>query len=189
MSQKKDMNRKDFIIKGSRMAATICLGGVCGHVLANRSVSREMVWQIDPEKCVYCGNCATHCIHTQSAVRAVHAFDVCGYCNLCVGYFPPSVTDLSTAAENHLCPTSAIKRTYVEEPFFEYSIDKDLCVGCSKCVKGCAAFGNSSLYLQIQHDICTNCNECAISRSCPSDAISRVPADEAYNLKGNLNKI
>lgn len=186
MSSKKSINRKEFISKGSRLAASLCLGGMCGHILASRSVDRETVWQIDPAKCVQCGNCATECIHTQSAVRAVHAFDVCGYCNLCGGYFPPAVNDLSTAAENLLCPTSAIKRTFVEEPFFEYSIIEELCIGCSKCVKGCAAFGNGSLYLQIQQDICTNCNECAIARSCPSDAISRVSADDPYKLRGNL---
>ena len=62
-------------------------------------------------------------------------------------------------------------------------IEKD-CIGCGKCVKGCNAFGNGSLYLQIRHDRCINCNECTIAKSCPSDAIKRVPAHTPYILKG-----
>jgi len=53
-------------------------------------------------------------------------------------------------------------------------------------VKGCGAFGNGSLHLQIRHDLCDNCNECAIARVCPADAISRIPAEQAYIIKGNL---
>jgi len=186
LSTEKKITRKDFLSKGSRAAASLCLGGLCGQILINHAIGRETVWQIDPSKCVQCGNCATNCIHIQSAVKCVHAFDVCGYCNLCGGYFPPDAVELNTAAENLLCPTAAIKRSYVEDPFFEYSIDEEICMGCGKCVKGCSAFGNGSLYLQIRHDICTNCNECAIARSCPADAISRVPAADPYKLKGNL---
>jgi electron transport complex protein RnfB len=72
----------------------------------------------------------------------------------------------------------------LKNPFFEYHINKDLCIGCAKCVKGCDAFGNGSLQLQVSHDICVNCNECAIARDCPSDAFSRVPASNPYLLKG-----
>ena len=43
--------------------------------------------------------------------------------------------------------------------------------------------GNGSLFLQIQQDLCQNCNECPISRTCPSDAIRRVSYNEAYQLK------
>jgi electron transport complex protein RnfB len=52
-------------------------------------------------------------------------------------------------------------------------------------VEGCARFGNGSLFLQIRHDRCLNCNECAISRACPGDAFRRVPADHPYLLKTN----
>ena len=45
----------------------------------------------------------------------------------------------------------------------EYIIDEELCIGCAKCVKGCAAFGNGSLHLQVRHDRCLNCNECTIA--------------------------
>jgi len=188
MSNKKIISRKEFLQKSSKLTATVSMSGLCGYLLLKQLSLRESVWQIDPEKCVQCGNCATHCVLPQSAAKCVHAYDVCGYCNLCGGYFPPDAHDLNTGAENQLCPTSAIKRTFIEEPYFEYSIDEELCIGCGKCVKGCTAFGNGSLYLQIRHDLCMNCNECAIARSCPADAVSRISADSPYILKGELTK-
>lgn len=92
--------------------------------------------------------------------------------------------EITTAAENQLCPTAAIKRKYIEEPFFEYEIDEALCIGCGKCVKGCGAFGNGSLQLQVNHQLCVNCNQCAIARDCPAEAYSRVPAEDPYRFKG-----
>ena len=65
----------------------------------------------------------------------------------------------------------------------EYVVDEDLCIGCGKCVEGCARFGNGSLYLQVKHDLCANCNECEIARGCPANAFQRVPAEDAYLLK------
>jgi electron transport complex protein RnfB len=41
------------------------------------------------------------------------------------------------------------------------------------------------LHLQIRHNLCLNCNQCSIASNCPSDAISRVPADEPYIIKGD----
>jgi electron transport complex protein RnfB len=147
------------------------------------SKAQNMLWQTDPYKCTMCGKCATHCVLELSAVKCVQSYAVCGYCNLCPGYLEPEPLALDTGAENELCPTGAIKRTYVEDPYYEYTIDEPLCIGCAKCVEGCKAFGNGSLYLQVRHDRCLNCNECAIAAACPSDAFKRVPADEPYLLK------
>ncbi len=186
MSQKnpdKPISRRDFINTGVRIVGSVCLGGL-GAAAIVKGGKREMVWQIDPHVCVQCGNCATTCVLNQSAVKCVHAHEICGYCKLCGGYFPPDAESLNTGAENQLCPTGAINRTFVEDPYFEYSIDEALCIGCGKCVKGCSAFGNGSLFLQIRHDICVNCNECAISRSCPSGAITRQPSEQPYLIKG-----
>lgn len=175
--------RRAFIRDGLRYSLAFGLAGL-GGIMAFRSSSGKLVWQLDPEKCVHCGRCATSCVLSPSAVKCFHVYDMCGYCDLCGGYFRPETKDLTTAAENQLCPTAAIERRFVEEPFFEYHINKDLCIGCAKCVKGCDAFGNGSLQLQVSHDICVNCNECAIARDCPSDAFSRVPASNPYLLKG-----
>jgi electron transport complex protein RnfB len=180
----KKMNRREFLNSGIRFTIAIGLGAIGGHLL-HKSSSRQVVWQLDPTKCIQCGKCATSCIKTPSAVKCVHVYSMCGYCDLCGGYFRPEVKDLTTAAENQLCPTSAIKRKFVEDPYFEYHIDEELCNGCGKCVKGCGSFGNGSLQLQIRHDLCDNCNECAIARDCPAGAFVRVPSDIPYLLTGN----
>lgn len=146
--------------------------------------TRQMVWQLDPTKCIQCGRCATNCVLTPSAVKCVHVYAMCGYCDLCGGYFKPDTKTLTTGAENILCPTNAIKRKFVEDPFFQYTIDEPLCIGCGKCVKGCGSFGNGSLQLQIRHDRCVNCNECSIARTCPAEAFRKVPASNPYLLVG-----
>lgn len=182
----KKVKRRDFINSTMRLTAAVALGGLAGMTVS-KSNSGQYVWQIDPFECTQCGRCATECVLTESAVKCVHAYDLCGYCDLCGGYFKPGVKNLETGAEYQLCPTAAIERKFIEEPYFEYIIKEDLCIGCAKCVAGCTSFGNGSLHLQIRHDICVNCNECAIARSCPSDAIMRVQADEPYLIKGNFS--
>ncbi|MBN1594424.1 4Fe-4S binding protein [candidate division FCPU426 bacterium] len=144
-----------------------------------KSAAAGYVWQIDPKKCVKCGRCATACVLTPSAVKCVHAFEICGYCNLCFGYFQPGALRLTADAENQLCPTGALQRRFVEDPFFEYTINEALCIGCGKCVKGCNLFGNGSLYLQVRHDRCKHCNECSIARVCAGRAFVRTPARKA----------
>ena len=144
---------------------------------------KRMLWQIDPEKCTYCGKCAEMCVLHNSAVKCLHKSDICGYCDLCTGYYYPEPSNLDTAAENQICPTGAIARKYVEEPYFQYHIDHKLCIGCAKCVEGCSKFGNGSLYLQIMHDRCLNCNECAIAVQCQASAIIRVPDTRPYFYK------
>ena len=178
------MARRDFL----RKCGTWITGGsllALGNVLAIKSSAKEgeMMWQIDPEKCLQCGRCQTECVLPVSAVKCFHANQVCGYCDLCGGYYRANVKELDTAAENMLCPTGAITRKFVEEPYFEYTIDESLCNGCGKCVKGCSSFGNGSLFLQIQQELCLNCNECKISKVCVSGAIQRVPVKSAYKLK------
>ncbi|MEX0982629.1 MAG: ferredoxin [Bacteroidales bacterium] len=185
MNKDKAYDRRSFINKSARLTLGLSLAGV-GTLAAVNSGKEKMVWQIDPFKCTQCGRCATDCVLAPSAVKCVHAYDLCGYCDLCGGYFKPGVTDLQTGAEKQLCPAAAIERRFIEEPYFEYIIDEELCFGCGKCVKGCSSFGNGSFQLQIRHNICVNCNECSIARVCPSDAISRVPASQPYIIKGDF---
>ena len=178
------INRRNFLRSSLHTVASIAIGGIAGYLIG-RSSSEEMVWQIDPNLCIQCEKCSQNCVLPQSAVKAVHSFSMCGYCDLCSGYLQPGAKSRDTGAESQLCPTGAIKRTFVEEPYFEYTIDEKLCTGCGKCVKGCSAFGNGSLYLQVKHDLCLNCNECAIARQCPSRAYRRVPASKPYILRGD----
>lgn len=183
----KAYKRRDFINNGVRFALGLSVVGTAAFSIKGSVAAKDYVWQIDPFKCTQCGRCATECVRSESAVKCVHAYDLCGYCDLCGGYLKPGA-QRETGAENQLCPTAAIQRRYIENPYFEYIIDEELCIGCAKCVKGCSAFGNGSLHLQIRHDRCLNCNQCAIASSCPSDAISRVPASEPYMIKGDWIK-
>ena len=180
----KYQSRRDFVRNAGKViiAAPLVLIPLA---LVRKTSAEGYVWQIDPFKCTQCGQCKTHCVLTPSASKCVHAYVMCGYCDLCGGYLRQGVKTISTGAENQLCPTGAIERKFVEEPYFEYKIDEDLCDGCAKCVKGCADFGNGSLYMQIRHDLCVNCNDCSIARTCPSNAISRVPSDHQYLPKEN----
>jgi electron transport complex protein RnfB len=180
---KKKLNRREFLNSGVRFSLALGLGGIGGALLTNLK-KQEWVWQLDATKCVQCGRCATSCVLTPSAVKCMHVFDMCGYCNLCGGYFRPGVKNLTTAAENQLCPTAAIERVYIEKPYFEYHIIEELCIGCGKCVAGCGSFGNGSMQLQVNHSICVNCNECAIARDCPVEAFKRVPANDPYLFDG-----
>lgn len=172
-------SRREFVRTAGKIIVAAPLV-VIPAILIRKTNTSAFVWQIDPLKCTQCGQCKTNCVMTPSAAKCIHAYPMCGYCDLCGGYQRQGVKNITTAAENQLCPTGAITRNFVEEPYFEYKIDEKLCDGCAKCVKGCADFGNGSLYMQIKHDICVNCNECSIARTCPSNAISRIPAEIAY---------
>ena len=177
MDTEKHFDRRDFM----RVAAVAAAGGAA--FWAARVDGEDCVWQIDPFKCVQCGRCATNCVLSPSAVKCVHTFEICGYCDLCGGYLQSGAKQRDTGAENELCPTGALRRKFVEEPFYEYTIDEPLSIGCAKCVKGCNMFGNGSLHLQVLHDRCVNCNECSIARECPADAFQRVPRRAPYLKK------
>lgn len=178
------IQRRQFFRRMFTRAWTLVLGGL-GGVTLGRAKRRSWVWQIDPDVCVQCENCATHCVLDESAVKCVQSYPICGYCDLCFGYFRPGAP-LNSGAENQLCPTGAIERVFVEEPYWEYNIDERLCIGCAKCVKACEVFGNASFYLQVRHDRCLNCNECSIARDCPSGAFRRVPIDQPYLMRTHI---
>ena len=174
--------RYEFLRQGVSRLATLGLG-ILGGIAAFGSRKKNTVWQIDPSKCVQCEHCATACVVSPSAVKCVQSYPICGYCQLCFGYFQPNAPELTSAAENQICPTDAIERVFVEDPYWEYNIEEDKCIGCAKCVQACEMFGNASFYLQVRHDICVNCNNCSIAMQCPSDAWERVPSSDPYLLK------
>ncbi len=188
----KQLDRRTFVGNGARLAGVVGLGGMAGLLGARRGQAEAYVWQIDPDKCMACGNCQTHCVLDPSAVRCVQSYEMCGYCDVCTGYFPVADFQLDTAAENHLCPTGAVERVFIEEQsgvrYFEYNIKEELCIACGKCVEGCALM-NGSLYLQVRHDLCINCNECSIAVACPTEAFRRIPAADPYLLKKKAREL
>jgi electron transport complex protein RnfB len=180
---RREISRREFFKRGLQVVFGLAITGTAGFSFFKTTAS-ETVWQIDPHLCIQCGRCSTNCVLSPSAVKCVHTFAICGYCDLCSGYLRPDPKKLSTGAEDRLCPSGAITRRFVEEPYFEYTIDESLCIACGNCVKGCSAFGNGSLFLQIRHDRCVNCNQCSIARECPAQAISRISSRHPYILKG-----
>jgi electron transport complex protein RnfB len=178
----RQVDRRGFVGDSLRIAGVFGLGGLAGAV----GRRRQEVWQIDPDKCMACGNCETHCVLDVSAVKCIQCFQLCGYCDICTGYFPPNDFRRDTSAENHLCPTGAIERKFVEEQagvrYFEYTIDEPICIGCGKCVEGCDLM-NGSLYLQVSHELCLDCNECSIAVACPTEAFVRVPIETPTLLR------
>jgi len=185
-------DRRRFLRDGARVAGALALGGTAGLLGLRAGSTDEYVWQIDPDLCMACGNCATYCVLDISAVKAVQCYPLCAMCDLCTGYFDLGHVSRDTGAENQLCPTGAIIREFVTEQAgaarFEYHIDEHKCIGCGKCVAGCAMM-NGSLYLQVRHDRCLNCNQCSIAIACPTQAYRRVPASDPYLLKSKAREI
>jgi electron transport complex protein RnfB len=177
------MTRRDLLAWLARGAVATAVLALVGRAARRPAAGTRQVWQIDPSRCTQCGRCATECVLEPSAVKCVHAFAMCGYCKRCFGYFQPDADVLDESGEKQLCPTDALRRTFVEDPYFEYKIDEARCIGCGLCVKGCGSFGNGSLFLQVRHDRCVNCNQCRIASRCPSGAITRVPQETPYRLK------
>lgn len=186
------LDRRRFLGDGVRTTGAVALGCGAGFLIGREGTAEESVWQIDPDACVTCGNCATYCVLDLSAVKAMQCYEMCAMCDLCTGYFEADHLEEDTAAENQMCPTGAIQRELIAEEAgvarFEYPIDEELCIGCGKCVEGCAMM-NGSMYLQVRHDRCLNCNDCSIAIACPSQAFRRVSANDPYLLKKKAQEI
>ena len=191
--------RREFLGHAARGTTLIGLGGLAAYLARKASV--EGVWRIDPEACVnsrlgavgveVCDLCSTQCVLGLSAVRAINDFSKCGRCYICPAYFDvTSAIDEKGLPSQKLCPRDAIDRKVIgwvdpDDPannFYEYTIDEKRCNGCGKCVMGCKEpAGLSSIRLEVRHNLCLDCNRCAIAMACPDNAYQREPvsADEA----------
>ncbi len=116
--EKRQPDRRAFLADSLRVAGALGVGGAMAALAVRKGRLGKLVWQLDPAKCIACGNCATHCVLDESAVKCVHSFVMCGYCDLCTGYFRPATTTLNSGAENQLCPTGAIQRSLRRGPLF-----------------------------------------------------------------------
>lgn len=180
-----------------RVAAVTGLGLTAGFLV--KKAEGQVVWQIDAASCVnskhgevgvkVCDLCVKECVVTQSAVRAVNEFAKCGRCCVCPSYFSvKSAVGRDGLPSEKLCPRDAILRKPIGEVdpndpannFYEYVIDEAKCDGCGKCVMACKEpAGLGSIVLRVRHDLCVNCNNCAISKVCPKDALSQWPTLKA----------
>ena len=113
-SADKEITRRDFLRQAARAAVAAGVGGGL-WALVRRAGATKLVWQIDPDVCTTCGNCATYCVLDISAVKAVQCYDMCAMCDLCPGYFDLGYLERSTAAENQLCPTGAVIREFIAD--------------------------------------------------------------------------
>ncbi len=194
--------RRDLIGTLSRGAAFLGLSGTAGYLV--QKAQGQIVWQVDAVKCVNsrigeaateaCNLCTTSCVVTQSAVRAVNDFGNCGRCNICPAYFniKSAVDPVNGLPSEKRCPRDAITRKPIgladpQDPannYYEYVIDEAKCDGCGKCVMGCKEpMGLGSVRLMVRHSLCVDCNRCAISISCPKDAIERKALSQALSLE------
>jgi electron transport complex protein RnfB len=193
------MTRRGALAKAARGAAALVLGGGTFHLV--RKAEGQIVWNVDPAKCVNsrlgeigveaCGLCTTECVVSQSAVRAVNEFSKCGRCSICPAYFnvTSAVNEKGLPSEK-LCPRDAIERKPIGEVdpsdpannFYEYVIDEAKCDGCGKCVMACKEpLGLGSIQLRVRHNLCVDCNRCAISTACPKDALQQVSVKRAFD--------
>lgn len=191
------ITRRDLLRQTARGIAVAGLGASAFYLI--RKADGQLVWQLDPDKCVnsrlgavgvdVCGLCTTECVVSQSAVRAVNDFSKCGRCYICPAYYQvKSAVDEKGLPSEKLCPRDAIERKLIgevdpEDPannFYEYVIDETKCDGCGKCVMGCKEpAGLGSIRLSIRHNLCVDCNRCAIATACPKDALDQESVEAA----------
>ena len=197
-----DVSRRSLLSKVAKGAVLAGLGGAAAHLV--QKSHGQLVWQVDAAKCVnsrlgeagaeVCSLCTTSCVVSQSAVRAVNHFAKCGRCSICPAYFniKSAVNEQGLPSEK-LCPRDAISRTAIglvdkDDPannFYEYVIAEERCDGCGKCVNNCKEpLGLGSIVLKVRHDLCVSCNRCAISLSCPKDALVQMLVPAALESGG-----
>lgn len=186
--------RRSFLLWMGRGLFTTALAAAAVRVLGGKRQDADDVpldgryaWQIDPDKCTYCGRCATACVRNPSAVRAVNDQKKCSNCVVCYGHIHNLGADSDKIEEQaKVCPFNAVERTNFsggQDGLFLYTIRGDLCNGCGACALKCNTHGNKSMFLLIRPDLCLGCRECAIAEVCPSDALKIVPLQSATDFR------
>ena len=188
---KAEPTRREMLGNATRGAVFLGLGATAVHLI--RRSSDPDAWQLDPLLCVNsqvgapataaCESCASSCVLSLSAVRAVNDHTRCGRCCICPAYFNVrSAVGADGLPSAKLCPRDAIRRVPIGEidaadpmnNYYEYLIDETLCDGCGRCVLECKEpAGLGSIRLEIRHNLCVGCNRCTIAQVCPAEAFAR----------------
>lgn len=194
-----EVSRRKALDRLGRGAVIAGMAGTAGYLV--QKAEGQIVWQVDAAKCLnsrlgevgvkVCDLCLKECVVTLSAVRAVNTFSECGRCYICPAYYNvKSAVDRDGLPSEKLCPRDAIARKPIGEAdpadpannFYEYIVDEEKCDGCGKCVMACKEpAGLGSIRLKIRHNLCVNCNQCAISIACPKDAVLSMTAGQALD--------
>lgn len=197
MSDSIKLNRRNFLLKAGRATCALALGGIAYRVIGEHIRKDDVgpksryVWQIDPEKCTFCGKCEVDCVRTPSAVKAVNDFKKCSFCVVCYGHISNKqiASDKIMSDGIRICEYNAVSRknhSGGEEGYFIYDIDHDKCTGCGKCAKACNDKGTKSMYLIIRPDLCLSCNSCNLAQKCPEGAIDRLYIGVEDNFRGEF---
>lgn len=192
---KNKSNRRKFLRNAGRATCAMALGGIAYRIAGKHLKAEDVgpgsryIWQIDPERCTFCGECEKICVRTPSAVKAVNDQKKCSYCVVCYGH----ISDKTIASEKimsegiRVCEQDAVTRKNQSggiNGYFIYDIDDKKCVACGKCAKSCNEKGTKSMFLLIRPDLCLACNSCNIASKCPEDAIDRLYIGEEDNFRG-----
>jgi electron transport complex protein RnfB len=177
------VGRRSFLQWLGRGVCAVAISGIAGRVLLSKKRDEQppgrWAWQIDSDKCTFCGACATACIRKPSAVKCVVDQTICGNCVVCYGHiYNLNASSDQIEAQGKVCPVNAVRRMYFAgglDGYYLYDINFDKCTGCGACARECNKRGNKAMYLIIRPDICLDCNECAIVKACPSGAVKAVP--------------
>lgn len=189
-------DRRRFLRQVGRGLGAAFLAGTAGRVLlgAGRGSGQppdRWVWWIDPNRCTFCGRCATACVRRPSAVKAVNDPKLCSNCVVCYGHIfnrnaPSDQIDL----QPKVCPLDAVRRTHFSgglEGYYLYDIRPELCNACGLCARECNRHGSKSMFLVIRPDLCLDCAECAIADDCPPGAIVRAPLGAVTDFRGPVD--
>lgn len=192
-----DESKRRFLILSGRTVGAMALTGLVWRIFSAsgknpefEQPARRYAWQINPDKCRFCGKCGPACVRKPAAVKALNDQTKCSNCVVCYAHIADRQIE-SARIQQHgtrICPRNAVCRQNFSggpDGVYTYTIDQSHCIGCARCVAECNNLGSRSIFLVIRPDLCLGCNQCACALSCPFNAVERVPLNFADDFRGD----